>query len=172
MSMIPRTGISVDVHAFASDQECAEHPEGLVPLHLAGLLWEGERGLSGHSDGDVVAHAAADALFSAAGCGDLGSNFGTDRPEMAGASGVRILSETAAIVRAAGFEPGNVAVQLIGQRPRFSPRRQEAEETLSRAAGCPVTVAATTSDHLGFTGRDEGLAAVATALVVGAAGPR
>lgn len=172
MTMIPRTGISVDVHAFASDQECAEHPDGLVPLHLAGLLWEGERGLSGHSDGDVVAHAAADALFSAAGCGDLGSNFGTDRPEMAGASGMRILSEAAAIVRAAGFEPGNVAVQLIGQRPRFSPRRQEAEEALRRAAGCPVSVAATTSDRLGFTGRDEGLAAMATALVVPSAGPR
>lgn len=163
---LPRTGISVDVHAFASDAECAEHPGGLVPLHLAGLLWEGERGLSGHSDGDVVAHAAADALLSAAGCGDLGSNFGTDRPEMAGASGTRILREAAAIIRAAGFEPGNVAVQLIGQRPRFSPRREEAQQVLSEAAGCPVAVAATTSDHLGFTGRQEGLAAMATALVM------
>lgn len=163
---LPRTGISVDVHAFASDRECAEHPQALVPLWLAGLLWEGQRGLSGHSDGDVVAHAAADALLSAAGCGDLGSNFGTDRPEMAGASGVRILSESAAIVRGAGFEPGNVAVQLIGQRPRFAARREEAQHVLSEAAGCPVTVAATTSDRLGFTGREEGLAAMATALVV------
>lgn len=163
---LPRTGISVDVHAFATDLECAQHPEALVPLWLAGLLWEGQRGLSGHSDGDVVAHAAADALLSAAGCGDLGSNFGTDRPELEGASGVRILSASAAIVRGAGFELGNVAVQLIGQRPRFAPRRDEAQRVLSAAAGCPVTVAATTSDRLGFTGREEGLAAMATALVV------
>ena len=163
---LPRTGVSVDVHAFATDQECAEHPDALVPLWLAGLHWPGQRGLSGHSDGDVVAHAAADALFSAAGCGDLGSNFGVDRPDMAGASGARILREAAQIVVAAGFTPGNVAVQLIGQRPKFASRRQEAERALSLAAGCPVTVSATTSDHLGFVGRVEGLAAVATALVI------
>lgn len=163
---LPRTGISVDVHAFATDEECAQDPAGMVHLWLAGLHWPGERGLSGHSDGDVVAHAAADALFSAAGCGDLGSNFGVDRPDMAGASGVLILSEAARIVREAGFTPGNIAVQLIGQRPKFAPRREEAQRVLSEAAGCPVTVAATTSDHLGFTGRVEGLAAVATAMVV------
>lgn len=163
---LPRTGISVDVHAFASDQECAAHESGTVPLWLGGLHWPGERGLSGHSDGDVVAHAAADALFSAAGCGDLGSNFGVDRPDMAGASGERILREAAQIVREAGFIPGNIAVQLIGQRPKFAPRREEAQAVLTQSAGCPVTVAATTSDHLGFTGRVEGLAAVATALVV------
>ncbi|MDO5618048.1 2-C-methyl-D-erythritol 2,4-cyclodiphosphate synthase [Kocuria sp.] len=162
----PRTGISVDVHAFATDAEQAAHRDGAVPLWLAGLYWPGERGLSGHSDGDVVAHAAADALFSAAGCGDLGSNFGVDREDMAGASGVRILGEAARIVRQAGFIPGNIAVQLIGQRPKFSPRREEAQQVLSQAAGCPVAVAATTSDHLGFTGRSEGLAAVATALVL------
>ncbi|MDO4255547.1 MAG: 2-C-methyl-D-erythritol 2,4-cyclodiphosphate synthase [Kocuria sp.] len=162
---LPRTGISVDVHAFASDAECQQHPEGLVPLWLAGLYWPGERGLSGHSDGDVVAHAVADALLSAADCGDLGSNFGVDRPDMKNASGVRIVSETVRIVRSAGFIPGNVAVQLIGQQPRFAPRRVQAQRILTQAAGCSVTVAATTSDHLGFTGRAEGLAAVATALV-------
>lgn len=156
---LPRTGIGVDIHAFAP----ADNP---APLWLAGLFWEGERGLSGHSDGDAVAHAAADALFSAAGVGDLGTHFGTDRPEYKGASGVTLLSEAARIVRAAGFEIGNIAVQFVGNRPKFSPRREEAEKVLSEAAGAPVSVSATTSDALGFTGRGEGITAIATALVV------
>ena len=122
MTVIPRVGTGVDVNAFGE--------EG-TPLYIAGLHWPGERGLSGHSDGDVVAHAAADALFAASGTGDLGSNFGVDRPDMKGASGVRILSEAAAIVRAAGFEIGNVSVQLVGNRPKFSPRRDEANRVLS-----------------------------------------
>lgn len=156
---LPRTGIGIDIHAFAPDSDPA-------PLWLAGLLWEGERGLSGHSDGDAVAHAAADALFSAAGVGDLGTHFGTDRPEYRGASGVRLLAEAARIVREAGFEIGNVSVQFVSNRPKFSPRRLEAEATLSEAAGAPITVTATTSDGLGFPGRSEGITAVATALVV------
>ncbi|WP_026556872.1 2-C-methyl-D-erythritol 2,4-cyclodiphosphate synthase [Arthrobacter sp. 35W] len=156
---LPRTGIGVDVHAYAPAGEPA-------PLWLAGLHWEGERGLSGHSDGDPVAHAAADALFSAAGVGDLGTHFGTDRPEFKGAHGVVLLAEAARIVRAAGFEIGNIAVQFVGNRPKFSPRRAEAEAALSKAAGAPVSVSATTSDALGFTGRGEGIAAIATALVV------
>lgn len=154
--IVPRTGIGIDVHAFGE--------EG-TELWVAGLFWEGEPGLSGHSDGDVVAHAAADALFSASGTGDLGSNFGVDRPDMKGASGVRILSEAAAIVREAGFEIGNIAVQLVGNKPKFSPRRDEANRVLSEAAGAPVTVTATTTDGLGLTGRSEGVAAIATALV-------
>ena len=156
---LPRTGIGVDVHAYAPRDAPA-------PLWLAGLLWEGERGLSGHSDGDAVAHAAADALFSAAGVGDLGTHFGTDRPEFAGASGHTLLTAAAAIIRAEGFEIGNIAVQLIGNRPRFAPRRAEAEAVLSDAASAPVSVSATTTDALGLTGRGEGVAAIATAVVV------
>lgn len=156
--IVPRTGIGVDVHAFASD-------DAPRPLWLGGLQWEGERGLAGHSDADAVAHAAANALFSAAGLGDLGTHFGTDRPEYASASGMTLLAEAARIVREAGFEIGNVAVQLVCQHPRFGPRRQESEAVLSDAAGAPVSVSASTTDHLGFTGRREGVAAIATALV-------
>lgn len=154
--MVSHIGIGTDVHAFSDES---------TELWLAGLQWPGQRGLSGHSDGDVVAHAAADALFSASGTGDLGSNFGVDRPDMEGASGVRILSEAAAIVRAAGYEIGNISVQLIGNEPKFAPRRDEANQILSRAANAPVAVTATTTDGLGLTGRGEGIAAIAVALV-------
>ncbi len=159
VARLPRTGIGVDVHAFALPGSGRE-------MWLAGLHWPGELGLDGHSDADVAAHAAADALFSASGLGDLGSNFGTAAPEWAGASGAALLAECARRVRAQGFEIGNVAVQVIGVRPRLSARREEASAALGAACGAPVSVTATTTDGLGLTGRGEGVAAIATALVV------
>ncbi|WP_209323890.1 2-C-methyl-D-erythritol 2,4-cyclodiphosphate synthase [Brevibacterium renqingii] len=156
-AIIPRIGVGVDVHAFSADPA--------RELWVAGLLWPGQAGLEGHSDSDVAAHACCDALFSAADLGDLGRHFGVDRPELAAAPGTDLLAEAARIVRTAGLEIGNIAVQVIGNRPKIGARRSEAGRVLSAAAGAAVSVSGTTADGLGLTGRGEGLAAIANALV-------
>lgn len=150
-----RTGIGIDVHAY---------DEG-APLWLAGLYWPDEPGLAGHSDGDAVIHAICDALLSAAGLGDLGGRFGSADPRFENAASVVFLRETLALVEGAGFRVGNVAIQLVASRPRLSGRRDELEAHLSSLVGAPVSLAATTSDGLGFTGRGEGVQALAIATI-------
>jgi len=154
-----RVGIGVDAHAFSEDKK--------RKLALAGLIWPDEIGLDGHSDGDVAAHAICDALLSAADLGDLGSNFGVADSKYKGASGAQMLGETLARVRAAGFEIENVAVQVVGNRPKIAPKRAQAISALSKAlAGAKVSLAATSTDGLGFTGEGKGLSAIATALLI------
>lgn len=151
-----RVGTGFDVHAY----------DAASPLRLAGLDWPGEPGLSGHSDGDAVCHAIVDALLSAAGLGDIGGLVGVDQPDTEGAASTSFVRLALARLAAQGWQPVNVSVQIVGDKPKFAPRREEAQRIMTELVGAPVSLGATTSDHLGFTGRGEGLAAIATALIV------
>ena len=152
-----RTGIGTDVHRFSEDES--------KPLYLGTVFWPEEVGLEGHSDGDALAHAVVDALLAAAGLGDIGSNFGVDKPEYAGANGSVFIAETLKLIAAKGWKVVNVSVQLIGNKPKLSPRREEVEQAMTALVGAPVSVGATTTDGLGFLGSSEGVGAVATALI-------
>lgn len=151
-----RVATAVDVHAFADEPR---------PLMLACLEFSATGGLAGHSDADVAAHAATDALLIASGIGELGSVFGTDRPEWSGAPGSALLGEAVRLVHADGWQIANISVQIIGQKPQVAPRKKEAEAAMSEIVGAPVLIAATSTDHLGSIGRGEGIAAIATVLL-------
>jgi len=153
-----RTGVGIDAHAFSKDPN--------RPMWLAGLQWPEVIGVDAHSDGDVVAHAICDALLSASGLGDLGSNFGVDRPEYANSSGAKLLQEVLRLITNAGYAISNVSVQVIGNKPKLGARREEATSALSQAlGGASVSLSATTTDGLGFTGEGKGIAAIANALI-------
>jgi len=156
MAVETRVGLGVDAHRFGAG----------VPMNLACLTWPDEpQGLIGHSDGDAAAHALCDALLSAAGLGDVGTVFGVDQPEWVDATGAAMLAHVARLVKADGWRVVDAAVTIIGNAPKLAPRRDEAQQAMSAAVGAPVTLTATTTDGMGFTGQGEGVAAMATALL-------
>lgn len=158
MSAAPRTGLGFDAHRFVADGVGR-------PLFLATLRWDGA-GVDGDSDGDVAVHALIDALLAASGLGDIGTLFGVGPASRgAGMAGAAMLAETVRHLRDNDALPGSASIAVIGNRPKIGPRRHEAEQAMSAICGCPVALTATTTDGMGFTGRGEGIAAIATALV-------
>ena len=153
-----RTGVGVDAHKFAQSASAG-------PCHLAGLEWPESNRLEGHSDGDAAVHALCDAVLAAAGLGDVGQVFGIDKPEWQGASGVKMIEHLRSLISEKGIEINNVSIQIVGNAPKISKRRDEAQQVLSKALGAPVTIGATTTDTMGFTGRGEGVFVIANALV-------
>ena len=150
-----RTGVGVDAHKFAATGPCA----------LAGLEWPDTNRLEGHSDGDAAVHALCDAVLAAAGLGDVGQVFGIDKPEWKGASGLQMIAHLRSLISEKSIHINNVSIQIVGNAPKISKRRDEAQQVLSEALGAPVTIGATTTDAMGFTGRGEGVFVIANALV-------
>lgn len=162
MPVTVRVGQGFDIHPFSDDPARR--------LVLGGVVFDGERGLAGHSDADAIAHAVTDALLGAAGLGDIGQHFPDTDPALEGADSISLLRQAVADVRAAGWEPGNVDCTVVLEAPKLAGRRDEVQRRLSDAVGAPVTVKGKRAEGLGALGRREGIACFAVALVTGSGG--